>query len=165
MSTKSKRVNKKTATKVTVNSSSSPFSQFLRIVGPGGVTIPTPASALTIPQVFQEQQQQQAVMEHAAEWHTETRQKIIAAIAQLPGSPSVQILTGLTSIKLAAQALMLFTTQNPHGNFKLLGTLSISNSYCWSCICPLPLSISLTLSIVASTIKWSGSSPNGLHKP
>ena len=57
-------------------------------------------------------------MEHIAEWHAETRQKI-AAIAQLPGSPSVQILTGLTSIKLAAQALTLFTTQNPHGNFEI----------------------------------------------
>ena len=55
MSPKTKRINKKTATKVTLNLSSSPFSQFPRIVGPGGVTTPTPASALTIPQVYQEQ--------------------------------------------------------------------------------------------------------------
>ena len=78
MSPKTKRINKKTATKVAVNSSSSPFSQFPRIIGPGGVTTPTPASALTIPQVFQEQQQQQALMTHTAEWHAETRHKIIA---------------------------------------------------------------------------------------
>ena len=124
MSPKTKRVNKKTATKVSVNSSSSPFSQFPRIVGPGGVTTPAPASALTnfIPQVFQEQQQQQqALMEHTAEWHAETRHKIITAIAQLPGSPSAPILTGLTSIKRAAQALTLFTTQNPRGNFDIDG--------------------------------------------
>ena len=80
---------------------------------------------LTIPQVFLEQQhqqqQQQAVVAHAAEWHAETRQKITAAIAQLPSASSVQILTGLTSIKLAAQALTLFTTQNPHGNFDIAG--------------------------------------------
>ena len=106
---------------MTVNSSSSPFSQFPRIVGPGGVTTPTPASALTIPQVCQEQQQQQALMAHTAEWHAETRHKIIKAIAQLPGSPSAQILIGLTSIKLAAQALTLFTTQNPRGNFDIDG--------------------------------------------
>ena len=121
MSTKNKRINKKTATKVPVNSSSSPFSHFPRIVGPDGVTTPTPASALTIPQVFQEQQQQQALMAHTADWHSETRHKIIAAIATLPGSPSAQILTGLTSIKLAAHALTLFTAQNPRGNFDIDG--------------------------------------------
>ena len=62
-------------------------------------------------------------MEHTAEWHAETRHKIIAAIAQLPGSPSAQILTGLTSIKLAAHALTLFTTQNPRENFDVDGQL------------------------------------------
>jgi hypothetical protein len=30
---------------------------------------------------------------------------------------SVQVLTGLTSIKLAAQALTFLSTDNPHGNF------------------------------------------------
>ena len=116
-----KRINNKTATKVAINSSFSPFSEFPRIVGPGGVTTPTPASALTIPQFFQEQQQHQALMVHTAEWHAETRQKIINAIVTFPGSPSVQILTGLTSIKLAAHALTFFTTQNPRGNFKIDG--------------------------------------------
>ena len=123
MSPNTKRINKKTATKVTVNSSSSPFSQFPRIVGPGGVTTPTPASALTIPQVCQEQQQQQALLAHTAEWHAETHHKIITAIATLPGSPSAQILTGLTSIKLAAHALTLFTTQNPGGNLDIDGQI------------------------------------------
>ena len=121
MSTKNKRINKKTSTKVPVNSSSSPFSQFPRIVGPGGVTTPAPASALTIPQVFQkqqqQQQQQQAVIAHATEWHAETRQTIVTALAQLPGAPSVQVLTGLTSIKLAAQALTFLSTDNPHRIF------------------------------------------------
>jgi len=64
-----------------------------------------------------QQQQQQAVIAHATEWHAETRQKIITALAQLPGAPSVQVLTGLTSIKLAAQALTFLSTDNPHGNF------------------------------------------------
>ena len=120
MSTKNKRINSKTATKVPVNSSSSPFSQFPRIVGPGGVTTPTPASALTIPQVFQEQQQQQALKAHTANWHAEARQKIINAIATLPGSPSAQILTGLTSIKLAAHALTLFDIDGQVVDFEQL---------------------------------------------
>ena len=111
-----KRINKKTATKVAVNSTSSPFSGFPRIVGPGGVSTPAPASALTIPQVFQDQHQQQALVAHTAEWHAETRQKLIAAIATFPGSIPAQSLAALTSIKLAAHALTLFTTQNPRGS-------------------------------------------------
>ena len=62
-------------------------------------------------------------MAHTAEWHAETRHKIIVAIATLPGSPSAQILTGLTSIKLAAHALTLFTTQNPRGIFDIDGQI------------------------------------------
>ena len=83
-----KRINKKTVTKVAVNSTSSPFSGFPRIVGPGGVTTPPPASALTIPQVFQDQHQQQALVAHTAEWHAETRQKLVTAIATFPGTSS-----------------------------------------------------------------------------
>ena len=116
-----KRINKKTATKVAVNSTSSPFSGFPRIVGPGGVTTPAPASALTIPQVFQDQHQQQALVAHTAEWHAETRQKLIAAIATFPGSIPAQSLAALTSIKLAAHALTLFTTQNPRGSIEIDG--------------------------------------------
>ena len=103
MSTKTKRINKKTAIKVPVNSSSSHFSQFPRTVGPAGVTSPAPP--ITIPQAFREQ--------HAIQ----TRQIIIDTVAQLPDAPSVQVLTGLTSIKLASQALIYFTTANPTGIF------------------------------------------------
>ena len=112
MSAPNKRINEKTATKVPVSSSSSPFSQFPRIVGPAGVT--SPAQPTTIPQVFQEQQ---ALIAHTKEWHAETRQKIIDTIAQLPGAPPVQVLTGLTSSKLTNQALRSFTTANPTGIF------------------------------------------------
>jgi hypothetical protein len=112
MSAQNKRINKKTATKVPVSSSSSPFSQFPRIVGPAGVT--TPAQPTTIPQAFQEQQ---ALIAHTTEWHAETRQKIIDTIAQFPGTPSVQVLTGLTSSKLTNQALRSFTITNPTGIF------------------------------------------------
>ena len=108
MSTK-KRINKKTATKVPVSSSSSPFSHFPRIVGPAGVISPAPPT--TIPQAFQEQQ---ALIAHTKDWHAETRQIIIDTVAQLPDAPSV---TGLTSIKLASQALIYFTTANPTGIF------------------------------------------------
>ena len=116
-----KRINKKTATKVAVNSTSSPFSGFPRIVGPGGVTTPTPASALTIPQVFQDQQQQQALVAHTAEWHAETRQKLVTTIATFPGSLPAHSLAALTSIKLAAHALTFFTTQNPRGSIEIDG--------------------------------------------
>jgi len=104
------RINKKTATKVPVSSSSSPFSQFPRIVDPAGVT--SPSQPTTIPQAFQEQQ---ALIAHTKEWHAETKQKIIDTIAQLPGAPSVQILTGVTSSKLTNQALRSFTIANPTG--------------------------------------------------
>ena len=112
MSTKNKRINKRTAIKVPVNSSSSHFSQFPRTVGPAGVTSPAPPT--TIPQAFQEQQ---ALIAHTNDWHAETRQVIIDTVAQLPDAPSVQVLTGLTSIKLASQALIFFTTTNPTGIF------------------------------------------------
>jgi hypothetical protein len=112
MSAPNKRINKKTATKVPVSSSSSPFSQFPRIVGPAGVT--SPAQPTTIPQAFQEQQ---ALITHTKEWHAETRQKIIETIVQLPGAPLVQVLAGLTSSKLTNQALRSFTTANPTGIF------------------------------------------------
>ena len=49
--------------------------------------------------------------------HAETRQIIIDTVAQLPDAPSVQVLTGLTSIKLTNQALFYFTTANPTGIF------------------------------------------------
>jgi hypothetical protein len=45
------------------------------------------------------------------------RQKNIHAIAPLPGAPMVSILEGFTAIKLANQALMWFTTENPTGVF------------------------------------------------
>jgi hypothetical protein len=112
MSALNKRINKKTATKVPVSSSSSPFSQFPRIVGPAGFT--SPAQPTTIPQAFQEQQ---ALITHTKEWHAETRQKIIDTIAQLPGAPPVQVLAGLASSKLTNQALHSFTTANPTGIF------------------------------------------------
>jgi len=112
MSAKNKRINKNTATKVPVSSSSSPFSQYPRIFGPAGVTSPAPPT--TIPQAFHEQQ---ALIGHTKDWHAETRQLIIDTVAQLPGAPSVQVLTGLTSIKLANQALLSFTTANPTGIF------------------------------------------------
>jgi len=112
MSALNKRINKKTATKVPVSSSSSPFSQFPRIVGPAGFT--SPAQPTTIPQAFQEQQ---ALITHTKEWHAETRQKIIDTIAQLPGAPPVQLLAGLASSKLTNQALHSFTTANPSGIF------------------------------------------------
>jgi len=105
MSAPNKRINKKTATKVPVSSSSSPFSQFPRIVGPAGVT--SPAQSTTIPQAFQEQQ---ALIAHNKEWHAETRQKII---------DTIPVLTGLRSSKLTNQALRSFTTANPTG---ILGT-------------------------------------------
>ena len=75
---------------------------------------------MTIPQVFQEQQQQQALKAHTANWHAEAHQKIINAIATLPGSPSAQILTGLTSIKLAAHALTLFDIDGQVVDFEQL---------------------------------------------
>jgi len=80
MSAPNKRINKKTATKVPVSSSSSQ-TQFPRIVGPAGVI--SPAQPTTIPQAFQEQQ---ALITHTKEWHAETRQKIIETISQLPGA-------------------------------------------------------------------------------
>jgi hypothetical protein len=67
---------------------------------------------VTIPQVFKEQQ---PLVEHTKDWHTEVRQKIIDGIAQLPGAPTFLALSGFASIKLANQALTLFTAQNPHG--------------------------------------------------
>jgi hypothetical protein len=112
MSPKSKRINKKTATKVAVNSSSFPFAQFPRIVRHDGILSPTPAT--TIPQAFQEQQ---ALLSHTAVWHAEVRQQIINAIAPLPGAPMVSVLEGFTAIKLANHALTLFTTENPTGVF------------------------------------------------
>jgi hypothetical protein len=112
MSLKSKRINKKTATTVTVNSSSSLFAQFPRIVRHDGISSPAPAT--TIPQAFQEQQ---AFIGHTAAWHAEVRQKIIDTIASLPGAPLVSILEGLPAVKLATHALSLFKTENLTGVF------------------------------------------------
>lgn len=92
-SNKNKRLHKKIATSVLVNSSSSPFSQFPRIVIATGVLSPT--LAVTIPQAFQEQQ---ALLEQTAIWHAEVRQKLINGIAQLPGAPTPQVLSALSSI-------------------------------------------------------------------
>ena len=157
MSPKNKKINKKTATKVPVNSSSSPFSQFPRIVGPGGVTTPTPASALTIPQVFQEQQQQQALKAHTAAWHAEARQKIINAIATLLQgwlrSSSQHMLWRSLQLRILVGILIL------------MDKWLILSSSCWSYISPLLPNINLTLFIVASIINWNGSSLNGLYKP
>jgi hypothetical protein len=87
---------------VPVNSSSSPFSQFPRIVRHDEILSPTPTT--TIPQAFQEQQ---ALLNHTADWHAEVRRKVIHAIAPLPGAPTVSVLVGLTATKLANQALTI----------------------------------------------------------
>jgi hypothetical protein len=112
MSPKNKRINKKTATKVAVNSSSSPFAQFPRIVRHDGIS--SPPAATTIPQAFQDQQ---ALIAHQTAWHAEVRTKIIDAIAPLPGAPLLSVLEGFSAIKLATHALSLFTTENPTGVF------------------------------------------------
>jgi hypothetical protein len=150
MSSKNKKFIKKTGTVVPVNSTASPFAQFPRIVTASGTISPNPA--MTISEGFRHQAEQAELNAPLKAKHADVRAQIIRCISGLPGAPTALVLTGLSSIKLAQQALKWFTAENPHGIFgsddnvvhveQLLLELQLSA----------PSSISRMLSIVASTL-------------
>jgi hypothetical protein len=115
MSSKNKKFIKKTGTVVPVNSTSSPFAQFPRVVTSSGIISPNPA--MTISEGFRHQAEQAELNVQLKAKHADIRAQIIRCISSLPGAPTALVLTGLSSIKLAQHALTWFTAENPHGIF------------------------------------------------
>lgn len=115
MSSKNKKFVKKTATAAPVTSTSSPFSQFPRIVTASGVI--SPNQAMTIPQGFRHQAQQEELNAPTKIKHAQVCDQIIHCISHLQGAPTALVLTDLSSIKLAQEALKWFTAENPPGIF------------------------------------------------
>jgi hypothetical protein len=72
---------------------------------------------MTIPEGFRRQAEQAKLNAPLKTKHADVRAQIIRCISSLPGAPTALVLTGLSSIKLAQEALKWFTAENPHGIF------------------------------------------------